>query len=217
MIALKMPHSDLLSRVKPPLYAVAGFSLVINLLMLTGSVYMMQVFDRVLTSQSMPTLFYLTLMAAAALAVVGLLDYLRAQILIRIGSWLDMALGGLTLTRSLENAVSGRSYRSQALRDLTSLRASSAAGRSSRCSTRPGRRSIWPSSISFTRGSGMWRCRRRSSALCAALNHWLTAERIRAASSQQAKGFTQVEAAFRNAEVIDSMAMTPALAMTGKA
>lgn len=68
---------------------------VVNLLALTGSFYMMQVYDRVLTSQSLPTLIALSLLALGLFAFQGILDVLRSQILVRLGANIDRALAPL--------------------------------------------------------------------------------------------------------------------------
>lgn len=68
---------------------VGLFSSAINLLMLTGSLYMLQVYDRVLTSRSVETLVVLSLLALAAFALQGGLDVLRARMLSRIGARID--------------------------------------------------------------------------------------------------------------------------------
>uniref|UniRef100_E6VL92 Type I secretion system ATPase n=1 Tax=Rhodopseudomonas palustris (strain DX-1) TaxID=652103 RepID=E6VL92_RHOPX len=72
--------------------AVGLFSAVLNLLMLTGSIYMLQVYDRVIPSHSAPTLIALSIAVAAAYALQGLFDLLRQRILTRIGSALHAAL-----------------------------------------------------------------------------------------------------------------------------
>ena len=69
--------------------AVACFSGVINVLMLSGSLFMLQVYDRVLPSRSVPTLVALMLLVALLYAVQGLLDMVRARVLARIGAGLD--------------------------------------------------------------------------------------------------------------------------------
>ncbi len=64
----------------------------INLLMLTGSLYMLEVYDRVLPSRSVPTLVGLTLLVGVLFLFHGLLDAIRARVLIRIGNSLDEEL-----------------------------------------------------------------------------------------------------------------------------
>jgi ATP-binding cassette subfamily C protein len=73
-------------------FGVILFSVVSNLLMLTGSVYMMHVYDRVLSSRSIATLVALTVLALAAYALQGILDHLRLRILSRMGTSLDLEL-----------------------------------------------------------------------------------------------------------------------------
>ncbi len=65
---------------------------IVNVLSLTGSIYMMQVYDRVLSSQSLPTLVLLSLLAAGLYAFQGLLEVLRGQILVRLGTRADRQL-----------------------------------------------------------------------------------------------------------------------------
>ena len=79
------PLSEALKRCRRPLVWIAGFSLLINILMLTSSLYMMQVFDRVLASGSLSTLLFLTLAAGGALALMSALDYLRSRVLSSLG------------------------------------------------------------------------------------------------------------------------------------
>lgn len=74
------------------LVAVATFSMVVNLLMLTGPLYMMQVYDRVLTARSEETLVALSLLAIALFTVMGWLDVLRVRIMARVGARFQDAL-----------------------------------------------------------------------------------------------------------------------------
>lgn len=71
---------------------VSLLSCVINLLLLTGSFYMLQVYDRVLPSRSLPTLLALSGLALIFFIFYGLLEYVRARILIRIGASFDVSL-----------------------------------------------------------------------------------------------------------------------------
>lgn len=72
-----------------PFIALFLFSGLINVLALTGAFYMLQVYDRVLTSHSVPTLLVLSLLAVALYVCYGAFDVLRAQILARLGLALD--------------------------------------------------------------------------------------------------------------------------------
>ena len=58
--------------------AIAGVSAVVNVLYLTGSFFMLEVYDRVLPSRSMPTLLAISILAASLYAFQGVLDFLRA-------------------------------------------------------------------------------------------------------------------------------------------
>lgn len=100
----------------------AFFSLFINLLMLTLPLYMLQVFDRVLTSQSIDTLIYLTLIAVVGLAVMSILDFSRSRMLVRIGHWLDKKLGSEAVLRSFKNQVYEGHYARQCLVDVNTIR-----------------------------------------------------------------------------------------------
>lgn len=71
------------------LWAVGAFSVGVNLLLLTGPLYMLQVYDRVLASRSQPTLVALSILAAGLFAVMGLLDHARGRILARMGARLQ--------------------------------------------------------------------------------------------------------------------------------
>src|SRR6266851_4444032 len=102
---------------------IMAFSLAINLLMLATPLYMMQVFDRVLGSRSGDTLVMLTLITVLAIAVLALLDAIRAQMLVRIGNWLDDRLGPTVFAGALRAALRSDPARaSQGLRDLGTMR-----------------------------------------------------------------------------------------------
>lgn len=96
---------------------VGFFSMFINLLTLTSSIYMMQVYDRVLASRSGPTLLYLTLFAGTCLATLAALEVVRSRLLVRLGARFDAQLSGLVFMRTLTAGRSG-----QSLRDLDQLR-----------------------------------------------------------------------------------------------
>ncbi|MBX9594015.1 MAG: type I secretion system permease/ATPase, partial [Roseomonas sp.] len=107
---------------KSQLVAVALFSGVVNLLQLTVSLYMMQVFDRVLSTRSLDTLYYLTAIAMFALLVMAVLDGLRGQIMQRLASWIEGKAAPEAFIRAIESQLRGRPYRMEALRDLAVCR-----------------------------------------------------------------------------------------------
>ena len=95
-----------------------------NILMLTGALFMLEVYDRVLPSRSVPTLIGLVILASGLYAALGLLDLIRARILVRIGARLDETLSGRvyeTIVR-LPLKIGNRNEGLQPLRDLDSLR-----------------------------------------------------------------------------------------------
>ena len=102
--------------------AVGAFSAVANLLQLTVSLYMMQVFDRVLTSRNLDTLLHLTLIALFALLVFGALEGARGVLMQRLSAWLEAQVGPHAFAKGVEAALLGRPYRMDALRDLSALR-----------------------------------------------------------------------------------------------
>ena len=103
--------------------AVAAFSFVINFLYLTPSLYMLQVYDRVVTSRSELTLAFLSVIAVAMFAVMGGLEYARSQVLIRVGNAIDEVLSKRVFTATFENNLrAGQGNPAQALSDLNNVR-----------------------------------------------------------------------------------------------
>lgn len=104
-------------------YQLAGFSAVINLLMLLPSIYMLQIYDRVLHSRNETTLLMLTLMVVGLYGLMSVLELVRSAVLIRIGNRLDMQLNFRVFTAAFErNLRRNNGNASQALHDLTTLR-----------------------------------------------------------------------------------------------
>lgn len=107
-------------------FAVVGlFSAVINLLMLSGSLYMLQVYDRVLTSRSVPTLVGLSLLLLAAYALQGILDTVRVKMLARIGARFDEQVSPAAFGAARRLSLAGRrpDEALQPIRDLDQIRA----------------------------------------------------------------------------------------------
>ena len=105
------------------LRSVAAFSGVINLLMLVPSLYMLQVYDRVLSSANEVTLLMLTLMALGVFVFMGALEALRSFVLVRVSERFDGQLHGRIYAAAFErNLRAGGQEASQALHDPTTLR-----------------------------------------------------------------------------------------------
>lgn len=99
----------------------AGFSLAINLLYLAAPLYMLQVYDRVVTSGSETTLMMLTIVLLAAFLALAGLDLVRARILTRASARLDRLLSAKVVAASLEASSPGSSL-SQPIRDFDTFR-----------------------------------------------------------------------------------------------
>lgn len=112
-----------LSTYKSAFWSVGIFSAVINLLMLAPALYMLQVYDRVLASSNQMTLAMLTLIVIGLFAFMGVLEWVRSHVVIRLGTQMDMRLNQRVYTAAFEtNLKSGNLAAGQALSDLTSLR-----------------------------------------------------------------------------------------------
>jgi ATP-binding cassette, subfamily C, type I secretion system permease/ATPase len=81
-----------LSACRSAFIAIAVFSGMSNILMLTGAIFMLEIYDRVLPSHSVPTLIALLVLATSLYAVLGILDLIRGRILVRVGASLDEAI-----------------------------------------------------------------------------------------------------------------------------
>src|SRR5580698_3832230 len=81
-----------LSACRRAFYAIAMFSGMSNILMLSGALFMLEVYDRVLPSRSVTTLVALLILVAGLYAMQGVIDTIRSRILVRVGNSLDEAL-----------------------------------------------------------------------------------------------------------------------------
>ena len=113
-----------LSACRNAFIAIGLFSGMSNLLMLTGSFFMLEVYDRVLPSRSVPTLVVLLILAAGLFAAQGLLDMLRGRLLVRVGNSLDESLSPRVYDAvvRLPLKTGGRGDGVQPLRDLDAVR-----------------------------------------------------------------------------------------------
>lgn len=104
-------------------WAVGLFSVFVNLLMLTGPMFMLQVYDRVLGSRSEATLLALTLLMAFLFAMMGVLDYARGRVLARIGAGFQARLDRRVFSAVLrrQTRATGDQRSTNALRDLEAV------------------------------------------------------------------------------------------------
>ena len=104
--------------------AIALFSGMSNILMLTGSLFMLEVYDRVIPSRSVPTLVALLILASGLYAAQGIIDAIRSRILVRVGNSLDetLSLRVYDAIVRLPLTLGVRSEGAQPIRDLDTVR-----------------------------------------------------------------------------------------------
>jgi ATP-binding cassette subfamily C exporter for protease/lipase len=108
---------------KGTFYTVGTFSAIVNVLALVPSLYMLQVYDRVLSSRNEITLLMLSLMVVGAFMFSGALELIRSFVLVRVGAQFDMQLNRRLYTAAFEqNLKQTGANAGQALSDLTTLR-----------------------------------------------------------------------------------------------
>jgi ATP-binding cassette subfamily C exporter for protease/lipase len=108
---------------KHTFFTIGIFSAISNLLMLVPSIYMLQVYDRVLASRNEITLLMLTLMMLGAYLLMSGLELIRSFILVRVGAQFDMKLNKRVYTAAFEqNLKKAGGNAGQALNDLTNIR-----------------------------------------------------------------------------------------------
>lgn len=126
MKKLLTPHSELtqvLLKFRQAFVGVGIFSFFINLLYLAPSIYMLQVYDRVLASRNYMTLVVLTVVVVGFYILMSVLEFARSRVLVRISSQLDVDLGSRVFTAAFEQRLKhGQINAGQALSDLTTVR-----------------------------------------------------------------------------------------------
>lgn len=122
------PHPDLVATLRDcrrAFASVALFSGAVNLLMLAGPLYMLQIYDRVLSSRSVPTLIALSVFLVGAYAFQGALDLIRSRVVVRVAALLDrhlaLAIHGAVIRLAISNRHPAEAP--QPVRDLDQIRA----------------------------------------------------------------------------------------------
>jgi len=100
---------------------VGIFSFFINLLMLTGPLFMLQIYDRVLASRSLPTLALLFILVAGLFAAMGFLEFVRTRVLARIGAHVDQRISQRVFDSSMQVSLrsGGSASSTSPLRELS--------------------------------------------------------------------------------------------------
>jgi ATP-binding cassette subfamily C protein EexD len=109
---------------KDAFLSAAGFSLLINFLMITPSIYMLQVYDRVVSTGNLSTLLMLTLIVLLLFITMTALEWVRSQILVRVSTRLETLLNQRLFQVAFKQALfsGGQKATTQPLDDLTGLR-----------------------------------------------------------------------------------------------
>lgn len=116
--------SGILKEARLAFVAIGLFSGLINILMLSGSLFMLQVYDRVLPSHSVPTLVALVVLIATLYSVQGIIDAIRGRLLVRIGRLLDekMTTSVYQAVIRLPLRIKSKADGLQSIRDLDQIR-----------------------------------------------------------------------------------------------
>ena len=115
--------ADVLFRLRRSFFALAAFSGVINVMMLTPAIYMLQVYDRALVSRNVTTLAMLTVLVIGLFLLMSTLEMIRTRVLIRVGNCLDMDLNRRIFSAAFERNLSRAGGNpAQALQDLAQVR-----------------------------------------------------------------------------------------------
>lgn len=206
------PLDEALAACRWQFASVGAFSGVANLLQLTVPLYMMMVFDRVLTARSGDTLFFLTAIALFALLVLALLEGVRSLVMHRLAAWVELRAAPEAFHRGLEAQLRGLPYRMEALRDLAACRGYLGSGGALALYDLP-----WVPiylAVIFMLHPLLGLVAAGGALLLfglTLLSELVTSRLLREAATAAQRTQSRTEAMARNAEVIDSMGMAPAV------
>lgn len=118
-VTLPKPLANAVRSCRPHFLAAAGFSLLVNLLFLAPAIYMLQVYDRVVSTGGKVTLLFITLALVVALLTLSALDAIRSRLMVRASIRLENEIAPLILRRMMSI---GGTANMQAMRDLDTVR-----------------------------------------------------------------------------------------------
>ena len=119
---LRLHLTHVMKQFKGAVLSIGIFSFFINLLMLTGPIYMLQVYDRVLVSRSIPTLVSLSILMVGLYFLMGFLEFCRSRVLTRLARRFEKDLGADTLRGWLKAGTNNQGQRFQPMNDLSTLK-----------------------------------------------------------------------------------------------
>ncbi|MFZ5502475.1 MAG: type I secretion system permease/ATPase [Pseudomonadota bacterium] len=202
-----------LTRFRPAFVQAAWFSMVINLIVLVPSLYMLQVYDRVLVSRNTMTLLMLTLIVLVLYILMGFLEWMRSRVLIRIGTGIDDDLSERIFTAAFQRHLCRLGGNpAQAMQDLSSTRQFLAGNGALAFFDAP-----WiPIYLVVITMLNPWLglfslCAAVLICLLAWLNELLTHKPITEANTQAQGAYLFANNNLRNGEAIEAMGMLPAL------
>lgn len=198
---------------KGTFYTVGTFSAIINLLALVPSLYMLQVYDRVLSSRNEITLLMLTLMMLGAYLFSSGLELVRSFVLVRVGAQFDMQLNRRLYTAAFEqNLKQAGGNAGQALNDLTTLRQFLTGNALFAFFDAPWFPIYLIVIFMFEPWLGLFAlCGVSILIVLAIVNERVTYEPLKEANTMAISSSTMATNNLRNAEVIESMGMLPNL------
>lgn len=202
-----------LSGLRRTLWGVACFSVVINLLLLAPSIYMLQVYDRVLPSRNETTLWMLTGLILGLYALSSLLDHLRSLVFARLAHQVDDTLGKRAFDASLQrNLQQPHAHVTQPLADLAQLRQFLGSPSVFAFFDAPWFPFYLAVIFLFDTWLGTFALvGTLVLVLLAAANEWVATAGQRDAGRSSVKAMQSAADAFRNAEVVQAMGMQEAL------
>lgn len=198
---------------------VGFFSLFVNLLLLVPSFYMLEVYDRVISSRSVTTLVMLTLITVFLMCIYGSLEWVRSRIMIRVSTRLDLQLSERVFNAGFKQSLysSGVGASSQPMGDLIGLRQFLTGSGLFAFFDIPWIPIYIGIMFYFHYYFGLLTVFGALIAVCFAIaNEWATGKKLTEANRENGSALSMVGSNLRNAEVINSMGMLPSLLVRWK-
>ncbi|PPC88746.1 MAG: type I secretion system permease/ATPase [Methylotenera sp.] len=118
----QLPLLHYFKQLKEEFFSVAMLSFVANLLMLAPTIYMLQLYDRVMLSKNSLTLLAVTLLITVFIVAMAFAEWLRARVVIKAGVKFDQSLNRTIFSLAFERIVAGQKNTQEAMQDLTNIR-----------------------------------------------------------------------------------------------